>query len=239
LTHVLADASLDWKVRQWAAMALGKSGDETVALKPLTAALLDASTEARHLPMAAAVALGTLGTAGAAEALVEALAGSSEVYAAAPAYWLARIGTPAVPALLRVLGTGSVSQRRSAASLLSLLRDPRAFTALVAALRDPEAAVRQEAARGLSQLGDAQATPALLPLLADPSPPVRRAAAFALGVCGGSEAIPALERMRNEARDGDDEGGPVADLAVWALDAIAARQRSTQAREHGSPHETP
>ncbi|HEV8193203.1 MAG TPA: HEAT repeat domain-containing protein [Ktedonobacterales bacterium] len=239
LTRVLADTSVDGEVRQWAAIALGKSGDETAALEPLTAALLDTSSEARHLPLAAAVALGALGTSGAAEALVEALAGPSEVYADAPAYWLIRIGTPAVPALLRVLGTGRVSQRRRAAFLLSLLRDARASTALIAALRDPEVAVRQEAARGLSRLGDAQATPALLPSLADPSPSVRRAAAFALGMCGGSEAVPALERLRNEDRDGDDEGAPVAEIAAWALDAIAARQRTTQAREHGSPHDTP
>jgi HEAT repeat protein len=130
LADVLADSSLDVESRQWAALALGDSGNEAVALGPLVAALRDTGG-ARYLPLAAAVALGRLGTVGAAEALAAALADTSGVLGTAHVNALRRIGAPAVPALLQALADGSDTQRRWAAYVLGWARDPRAFAPLL------------------------------------------------------------------------------------------------------------
>jgi HEAT repeat protein len=241
LTHLLADSTADTEARQWAALALGGSHDEAVALGPLVAALHDVNG-ARYLPLAAAVALGQLGTAGAAEALVAVLDGPSEIYSSAPYFALREIGAPALPALQRALETGSDLQRGRAAYLLGWLREPKAFEVLIGALRDPYAPVRLEAAGALGALGDARAAPALLPLLADTSADVRAAAAYALGRCGGAEAVPTLERLRaedHETVDTDEweEEEMVSEYAARALDQIADRLAATRIADEDHPGE--
>ena len=231
LAGALADMSMDVEARQWAALALGDSGNEEAALAPLVAAL--SYTEARYLPLAAAVALGRLGTVGAAEALAAALADITGVFGSAHAHALRRIGAPAVPALLQALVAGNAPQRRWAAYVLGWVRDPQAFAPLLAALGDPVAAVRQNAAGALDGLGDARAASALLTLLDDPSPSVRASAAGALGRLGGAEAIPVLERLQREDHSIDDEGDRVSESATWALEEIAARLATQQIGEGG------
>jgi HEAT repeat protein len=222
LADALADTRLDIESRQWAALALGDSGDEAAALGPLVAAL--GYTGARYLPFAAAVALGRLGTVGAAEALTEALADTSGVFGTAHVNALRRIGAPAVPALLQALAAGSATQRRWAVYVVGWARDPQAFAPLLAALSDPEAAVRNEAAGALGWLGDTRATSALLTLLDDPSPSVRVTAASVLGRFGEAEAIPALERLRREDHSEDDGGYTVSETAAWALETIRKKR---------------
>lgn len=230
LAEALADTSQDVEARQWAALALGGSGNEAVALDPLVAALRDTSG-ARYLPLAAAVALGRLGTAGAADALAAALADPTGVLGTAHVFALRKIGVPAVPALLQALAVGSDVQRRWAAYVLGLVHDPQTLAPLLAALGDADAGVRQNAAGALAWLADARAAPALLALLDDPSPSVRAQAASALGQLGGAEAVPALERLRREDHGEDDEGDPVSETAAWALEAIAARLAAPQSGE--------
>jgi HEAT repeat protein len=190
LVRVLADPAADTEARQWAALGLGGSGNEAVALGPLVAALHDVDG-ARYLPLAAAIAMGRLGTAAAAEALVEVLDGPPEFYRFSHVNALRRIGTPAVPALLRALETGIGTQRHWAASILGELHEPRALQPLIAALGDIDEGIRTTAAGALGWLGDARAAPALLPLLSDPTPSVRAQAAHALGRLEGTKVVPA------------------------------------------------
>jgi HEAT repeat protein len=240
LTSLLSDSTADTEARQWAALALGDSHDEAVALGPLVTALHNMDGE-RYVAYTAALALGRLGTAAAAAALVAVLDGPRGVYSGAPLFALRQIGAPAFPALLRALETGSDLQRRWAADLLGDLSESRAFEALIAALRDPYAPVRREAADALGVLGDARAEPALLALLADTSPDIRAAAAGALGRCGGAEAVPALERLRaedHETAEVDDWEEPVSETAAWALDQIAARLATPRTADEEPPRET-
>jgi HEAT repeat protein len=191
LVRVLSDPAADTEARQWAVLALGSSGDEAIALGPLVAALRDVDG-GRFLPLAAAIALGRLGTAAAAEALVEVLADSTYGhYGRAHIDALHEIGTPAVPALLHALAEGSAAQRHWAAYILGWLREPQALQPLVAALGDPDEVLRAAAAGALAWLGDARAAPALLPLLSDPAPSVRAQAANALGSFDRREVVPA------------------------------------------------
>lgn len=129
LAEALADTSLDVESRQWAALALGDSGNEEAALGPLVAAL--GYTGARYLPLAAVIALGRLGTVGAAEALSAALADTTGAFGGSHAHALRRIGASAVPALLRALRGDSAIQRCLAAWVLEWVHDPQALGPLL------------------------------------------------------------------------------------------------------------
>jgi HEAT repeat protein len=74
---------------------------------------------------------------------------------------LEAIGSPAVPALIRSLGSFDPATRWEAAKALSDIADPSAVQPLLAALEDEDGSVRWLAAEGLSRIG----YPALAPLL--------------------------------------------------------------------------
>jgi len=85
---------------------------------------------------------------------------------------LARIGAPAVPALIEALGADEAATRLQAARALSRMGPPAsdAIPALVRALNDPDVRVRNQAARALGQIGSeaVPAIPALVDVLYEP-----------------------------------------------------------------------
>jgi HEAT repeat protein len=94
-------------------------------------------------------------------ALVETLASADGVERQAAREQLAKIGRPAVPALLKALRMPNDHVRWEAARALGEIADPRAAPALVRTLEDEKAAVRWLAATALITLG----RNALVPLL--------------------------------------------------------------------------
>lgn len=84
---------------------------------------------------------------------------------------LARIGGPALPALIEALGSDIPATRARAARAIGLMEgsEPRAIEALSKALRDPNADVREHAARALGHIGPPAkaAIPDLIELLAE------------------------------------------------------------------------
>ncbi|HVO13271.1 MAG TPA: HEAT repeat domain-containing protein [Vicinamibacteria bacterium] len=113
---------------------------------------------------------------------------------------LIRLGEPAVPALSRLLRSGSASERIAAANALWAM-GPRARGAvadLALALGDPDATLRLSVAMALQNLGAAAApaVPALVRALEDRDPAVRQAAVRAIAAVGpgASAALPALTR---------------------------------------------
>jgi HEAT repeat protein len=218
LIALLADRSPD--VRSAAARALGKAGDITAVL-----ALLASLTTPRPLPS------GIVGMA------------------------LLDLGTPALPALRTALGSGSAPARALSAGLLGLHGDVASVPALTAELDDADApaTVRRAAAEALGRIGAPQAADALcrVTVLAT-DPALRRVSAEALGRIGDPDSVPALvagmaaadRGVRTACADAlaaigpeghdrldrlADLGGPAADDARAALDALAAQPRRLQA----------
>ncbi len=112
---------------------------------------------------------------------------------------LARIGRPAVPALIELLADWEKEEHRLAALRILEQLGPSAgdaASALADMLAGPDRDFRQVAVEVLARLGPAAtpATPALIRALADWSPGVRQLAAQALGAIGppAAHAIPAL-----------------------------------------------
>jgi HEAT repeat protein len=87
---------------------------------------------------------------------------------------LARIGEPALPALMEAVASHpSARTRGMAAYTLGFLRDHRALDPLARALRDPDQDVRLEAATALLRLSDDRGLAPLVAGLEDTDPRVR------------------------------------------------------------------
>lgn len=86
---------------------------------------------------------------------------------------LARIGLPAMPALIDALRDPSADVRDRAAQALARIGPParQAVPSLIDALNDPDWRVRRSAARALGQIGPAaeEAVPALIEVIRDPA----------------------------------------------------------------------
>ena len=151
-----------------------------------------------------------------------------------------KIGTPAVPELLRGLERGNRSVGEHAAGALGAMSakegvdgllaalgrkdfpryvaawalgeigDPRALPALVRAFGDEDGETRKFATRAVTKFGP-PAVDLLLAALADPSPLVRRYATRALGQLQVKQAADPLLRL---------EGTIDADVLVWALGRV-------------------
>ena len=84
---------------------------------------------------------------------------------------LARIGKPALPALIEALESKNAPTRARAVRAIGMMEesDPQAIEALSTALRDPDASVREQAARALGHIGPPAraAVPELIELLAE------------------------------------------------------------------------
>ena len=140
--------------RWWACRALAAVG--TAAARELLIAVLEDPDPA--VRACAAQGLGELRAEEAVAGLVLRLADSSPLASRVAADGLARIGSPAVPALIAVLQVGEVQARAGAARALSVIRPPDAIAdeyirALCAALDDPSAIVTYYADEALEQMG--------------------------------------------------------------------------------------
>jgi HEAT repeat protein len=147
-----------------AALALGSLGDAVVpALRDL---LADPDPDRRWW---AARALAAVGTAGARESLVTALADANPHVRACAAHGLGeRQAGEAVSQLVRCLEDNSSYVSRVVADALARI-GPHAVPALIAALQEGEVMTRIGAARALSIIQPTEAIPALYAALDDPS----------------------------------------------------------------------
>jgi HEAT repeat protein len=147
LRDLLADADADR--RWWAARALAAVGTQA-ARELLITALADPDPDVRAC---AAQGLGELRAAEAVAELVRCLADPSPFVSRVAADGLARIGLPAVPALIAALQEGEVLARAGAARALSVIQPAEAIPALCAALDDPSAIVTYHAEEALERMG--------------------------------------------------------------------------------------
>lgn len=147
LRDLLADTDLDR--RWWAARALAAVGTQT-ARDLLITTLTDPDPD---VCACAAQGLGDLRAEEAVPALVHCLAAPSPFVSRIAADGLARIGSPAVPALIAALQEGEVLARSGAARALSIIQPKEAIPVLCAALDDPSAIVTYYAGEALERMG--------------------------------------------------------------------------------------
>ena len=147
LRDLLADGDADR--RWWAARALAAVGTQA-ARELLITALADPDPDVRAC---AAQGLGELRAAEAVAELVRCLADPSPFVSRVAADGLARIGLPAVPALIAALQEGEVLARAGAARALSVIQPAEAIPVLCAALDDPSAIVTYHAEEALERMG--------------------------------------------------------------------------------------
>jgi HEAT repeat protein len=147
LRDLLADADPDR--RWWAARALAAIGTQA-ARDLLVTTLADPDP---NLCACAAQGLGDLHAEEAVMGLVRCLAGPSPFVSRIAADSLARIGFPAVPALIAALQEGGVLTRSGAARALRIIQPQEAIPALCAALDDPSAIVTHYAEEALERMG--------------------------------------------------------------------------------------
>ena len=135
--------------RWWAARALAAVATPA-ARQLLITALSDPDADVRAC---AAQGLGELQAAEAVDGLVRCLSDPSPFVSRIAADGLARIGPPAVPALVAALQEGEVPARAGAARALSIIQPEEAIPALCAALDDPSAIVTYYAEEALERMG--------------------------------------------------------------------------------------
>lgn len=141
--------SADPDRRWWAARALVAVGT-SAARERLAAALSDPDLNVRAC---AAQGLGELRVEEAVAGLVRSLSDPSPFVSRIAADSLARIGPPAVLALIAALQTGETPTRAGAARALSVIRPEEAIPSLCAALDDPSAIVTYYAEEALERMG--------------------------------------------------------------------------------------
>ncbi|MCB9789010.1 MAG: HEAT repeat domain-containing protein, partial [Deltaproteobacteria bacterium] len=233
--EVLAKAKLDQEwlagavrdgrvmVRRNAAVALGVTGHGREATTALGLALKDGMPEVRRV---AASALGTLAAkdAGAAVALVPALADPVERVAEAAREAFAGLGPSGVPALVAALDSGRAAVVDAALAAL-VAHGEAAVEPLVEVLGEGTVAARFQALRGLDALGVELATaarPAIEAALGHGSRDLRRAARALLDRLDGKGAGPAVFEAALMPVEGFDTGpldGAVLEEASGAFDA--------------------
>jgi len=153
LRDMLADANPDR--RWWAARGLTVLGNRT-AQELLITTLADHDPDVRAC---AAQGLGELQADQAVPELVRSMADPSPLVSRIAADSLARIGPPAVPALIAALQEKETLARAGAARALSIIRikdirqPEQAIPALCAALDDPSAIVTHYAEEALERMG--------------------------------------------------------------------------------------
>lgn len=110
---------------------------------------------------------------------------------------LAKIGTPAIPALIKVFKNERLNARLWAARALGKMGIP-ALPALLAALKDDAPEIRQGAVIALENVGHSSAVPFIIEALKDADEWVRSDAAIALGTLGDLSATPLLLEMLSD-----------------------------------------
>lgn len=210
LISALADA--DALVRESAAGALGKIGDER-AVGPLIGALSDADEKGR-VRRDAAQALGRIGDERAVEPLIGALSDAGGYVRRRAAWALGEIGDArAVEPLIGALSDAEEAVRYRAALALGRIRDERAVGPLIGALSDADWDVRWHAVEALVKIGELAVAP-LIGALSDKHEWVRISAAGALGKTGDARAVEPLIGALADAN------GDVRSDAAWALGHI-------------------
>ena len=127
---------------------------------------------------------------------------------------LAKLGPPAVPALIRALQDRDIMVQLVAAEALGDLGDARGVEPLIVVLKDDDQIVRCRAARALGELGDARAVEPLAGVLKGEFAFVRQSAADALGKLGDDRAVKPLEKLLG------DEDAAVREAAAKALEQL-------------------
>jgi HEAT repeat protein len=147
----------------------------------------------------AALALRTLGDAGAVDALIRALCTEPDPFVRETiTSALVGVGDAALAPLIHLLGDASPAVRHHAAHTLSKIGDARAVDALVGTLQDHDVTVVSKAAFALGQIGDARAIPALVGLLGHESRELHSTLASVLERFG----IPAVPQLLEALADG-------------------------------------
>lgn len=179
--------------RAHGAEVLGAAGRQS-ALPDLVRLLQDPEPEVRQV---AARALGRIGAAGAASALLVALSADRSIPPRIVATAIARIGVGAYPALEAALRRGDDLQRAVAAEIAGLTGAVGTTSALLGLLADdPELEVRIRSARALGRIGAPYAVDRLLAVVSAGEPTALRAvAARALGDLGDARAVPVLAEL--------------------------------------------
>jgi hypothetical protein len=211
--------------------------------------------------VAAAYALGDIGSVRAVDGLRRALVDPDPAVRVAAAHSLGRIGGgDAVEPIVRAFAAGRLPRASTGQALASLgIAAHAEFERLTAdaddvvrgvcttlvglhgsaikvglllnLLTDPSPDVRAAAARGLGQRGTSHVAPALAALLQDPSATVRVAAVEALGLVGGDDALEPLLELAN-----DDAFEPAAAASVAAARIDPARVAAAAGETGASPH---
>lgn len=180
----------EWKVREQAALALGRSGDLR-SVEPLIRSLNDSDGRVGD---ASAKALACLGVV-ALDPLLQSLKDPSSDVRNRVAEALRQIGVSAVDSLLKALNDLDPNVRGAVVKVLGQLKDSRAVEPLIWALRDKESAVRANAAEALGLIGDGRSVIPLILALSSPEPAVRGRVAGALGLLGDGRAVEPLIRV--------------------------------------------
>ncbi len=196
------------------ALALAANRRWAWAAGEATVALGDPEFPRRYV---GAWALGELGAAGAADALLDALESGGET-AREAARALVKLGPAAVPRVLERLPTLGDDARGYAVRVLGDTGAPSAVPALLAALENP--ATRADAAWALGRCGDRAAGPALVRLLGDPDRNVRMQAVRALGLLETAVAEQSLDRLRRQ--------DPERAVREWAARSLAILRGTPQ-----------
>jgi HEAT repeat protein len=139
----------DPDIRWWAARGLAEVGGDEV-IQPLTGVLCDPDPDVRAC---AALGLGRIGAARAAPALAEKLADESAFVASIAADALTMIGEPAVGSLVPMLVADSAHTRLLAVRALGRIRSQSAIGPLFGALEDDSYLVRYYAQETLDSMG--------------------------------------------------------------------------------------
>jgi len=223
-----------WKYRPYGfiAWALGRIGPAAKEAVPMLADLMHGKDALARGPAAWALAQIGSEARGATDALVKALAhnrggawGSSDTQVHAVRA-LANIGTPAVPALVKVCADTNAEMRCGAAKALGRM-GPNAKPAVPALLKltqDPNPLVRGFVAPALSRIdpGVTGVIPALAVLLTDNILSVRHSAVRALGECSGPAARSAVDALEKALEDKRPEVQRAALLSLGKIGKPAA-----------------
>jgi HEAT repeat protein len=180
--------SFDSNLREQAAQALGRTGDDR-AVKHLVAALKDDDSDVRQK---AAQALDRLGWRAQNEA-------EQQIYFIAKRDWdkCLKMNPVTMKELIRVMNDKNPQVRKKATETLGKIENP-AVEPLVAALRDDDDRVRAKAADALIKIGGIGVTQAFIVALTDNNPYTREKAADALGCIGDSCATKLLVAALND-----------------------------------------